>query len=117
MPCSSNRTMCSRGSERYRITTESLTNGFNVNKSSGYTYIGKPRKSIEGGRKVTGSEPYTSDLAIAGMHHARPVLSPYAHAGIGAVDKSEALAVPGVTHVLTAADLNQGTVTQGVLPI
>ncbi len=105
MPCSSNPTICRRGSERYCITTKSLTNVSNVNKSSDYTYIGKPRKSIEGGRKVTGCEPYTSDLVIAGMHHARPVLSPYAHAGIRAVDKSEALTVPGVTHVLTAADL------------
>ncbi len=72
------------------------------------THLGKRRKIIDGFEKVTGSAPYTADLALAGMLYARPVLSVYPHARINAVDTRAALAMPGVVAVLTGQDLNRG---------
>ncbi|MEL6983322.1 MAG: molybdopterin cofactor-binding domain-containing protein, partial [Actinomycetota bacterium] len=48
---------------------------------------------------------YVDDLAPADALHATFVRSVMAHAEIGGVDVSEALAMPGVESVLTAADL------------
>jgi CO/xanthine dehydrogenase Mo-binding subunit len=45
------------------------------------------------------------DLAVAGLHHARLLLSPHASARISGWDAAEALATPGVVAVLSAADL------------
>lgn len=70
-----------------------------------YQYLGKGRKLIEGVDKVTGRTRYAGDITLPGMLHARPVLSPYAHAKIVAIDTSAAEAVPGVVAVLTAQDL------------
>ncbi len=70
-----------------------------------YQYLGKPRKLIDGLEKVTGHVRYPADLALSGMLYARPVLSPYAHAGILAIDTQAAAAMPGVVAVLTAQDL------------
>jgi CO/xanthine dehydrogenase Mo-binding subunit len=70
-----------------------------------YKYIGRGRPLVEGRGKVTGSTRYVADLRLPGMLHGRPILSPYAHARIGSVDKSRAEAVPGVVAVLTAEDL------------
>ena len=70
-----------------------------------YRYLGKPRKSVEGGEKVTGRARYAADVSLPGMLHLRPVLSPYAHAGIVAIDATAAEQIPGVQAVLTARDL------------
>lgn len=67
--------------------------------------LGKPQKLIEGMEKVTGRTRYVADLNLPGMLHARPVLSPYAHARITGMDLAAARAVPGVVAVLTATDL------------
>lgn len=72
---------------------------------STYTYLGHGRKIIDGAEKVTGRARYAGDLALPGMLHARPVLSPYAYATIRSIDLSAAQAVPGVVAVLTAQDL------------
>ncbi|MFN9112499.1 MAG: xanthine dehydrogenase family protein molybdopterin-binding subunit, partial [Bacteroidota bacterium] len=70
-----------------------------------FKVLGKRHKIIDGPEKLTGSAQYTGDLNLPGMLHARPVLSPYAHAKINGIDKTAALAIPGVVAVLTAADL------------
>lgn len=72
---------------------------------SDFSFVGKPTPLIDGGAKVTGHLKYTADLRLPGMLHARFVMSTYAHAKIKGIDKDEALAVPGVHAVLTAADL------------
>jgi CO/xanthine dehydrogenase Mo-binding subunit len=54
---------------------------------------------------VTGRTVYTGDLKLAGLLHARLVLSPYPHARITRVDAEAARAVPGVVGVYTADDL------------
>ncbi|HEY3228634.1 MAG TPA: molybdopterin cofactor-binding domain-containing protein, partial [Roseiflexaceae bacterium] len=72
---------------------------------SAYQYLGKGRKLVEGMEKVTGSALYTGDVRLPGMLHARPVLSPYAHARIVSIDTAAAARMPGVVAVLTAQDL------------
>ena len=61
-----------------------------------YQYLGKGRKSIDGLEKITGRARYVADLTLPGMLHARPVLSPYAHAEIVSVDANAARELPGV---------------------
>ena len=70
-----------------------------------FKYLGKPRPLVEGKEKVTGSARYVADVQLPRMLYARPLLSPYAHAKIIDIDKSEAEALDGVIEVLTADDL------------
>ena len=74
-------------------------------KPETHSYVGKPRKLLEGLGKVAGRARYTGDLSVPGMLHLRPVTSPHAHAKIVSIDKSEAEKVPGVVAVLVASDL------------
>ena len=53
---------------------------------------------------VTGKARYTLDVAMEGMLHLKLLRSPHAHARIRAIDKTAALAVPGVRAVLTHED-------------
>ncbi|MBS0246552.1 MAG: molybdopterin-dependent oxidoreductase [Proteobacteria bacterium] len=53
---------------------------------------------------VTGRARFTLDVAIDGLHHIKLARSPHAHARIRTIDKSAALAVPGVIAVLTHED-------------
>ena len=48
---------------------------------------------------------YVDDIKLPGMLFGAIVRSPYAHASIKSIDKSKALAVPGVVAVLVADDL------------
>src|SRR5579884_1547967 len=70
-----------------------------------HTAVGQRTKRIDAPPKLTGQERFTADLKLPGLLYARTVGSAYAHARIKGVDKSGALAVPGVVAVLTAADL------------
>jgi CO/xanthine dehydrogenase Mo-binding subunit len=67
--------------------------------------IGVPRRRRDGEAKVRGLTRYVGDLPLHGLLHARLVLAAEAHARITEIDKTEALAVPGVVAVLTAEDL------------
>ena len=53
---------------------------------------------------VTGSARYTLDVAMDGLLHLKLLRSPHAHARIRAVDRTAAMAVPGVVAVLTFED-------------
>jgi len=70
-----------------------------------YTHVGKPLRRNDGREKTTGQTKYTADLRLPGLLHARPVLSPYAHARIVRIDTATARNLPGVVAVVTAADL------------
>src|SRR3546814_16028174 len=59
-------------------------------------------------RLLTGRGTFVDDVDRPGMLHACFVRSPFARARIGEIDASEALALPGVHAVLTAADINPG---------
>lgn len=67
--------------------------------------IGCSRKRREDPRFIQGKGNYVDDITMPGMLFGALVRSPYAHARIVSIDKSRALALPGVHAVLTADDL------------
>src|SRR5216683_534576 len=67
--------------------------------------VGQPTKMMDGQAKVTGAVRYVADLPLPGLLYARLVTSLYAHATLKRIDKSKALATPGVVAVLTADDM------------
>ena len=67
--------------------------------------IGRSIPRVDGRPKVTGDAHFAADIGVRGLLHARPVLALPAHALIERIDATEALAIPGVVAVLTAADL------------
>src|SRR6516165_6948449 len=67
--------------------------------------MGAARKRKEDARFIRGQGSYVDDIKLPGMLFGAIVRSPFAHARIKSIDKSKALAVPGVVAVLTADDL------------
>ncbi len=67
--------------------------------------VGHPAKLVDGHAKVTGALRFVADLPVPGLLHARLVTSLYAHANLRRIDKTAALATPGVVAVLTADDM------------
>ncbi len=67
--------------------------------------LGDSRLRKEDARFIQGKGNYVDDIKLPGMVHMDIVRSPYAHARIKKIDKTEALKVPGVIAVLTADDL------------
>jgi carbon-monoxide dehydrogenase large subunit len=74
---------------------------------------GKAVRRIEDPALVRGAGQFTDDLKRAGQTHLVFLRSPHAHAVIKGVDKSAALALPGVLAVYSGADL----VAAGVKPM
>ena len=69
------------------------------------TQIGVRRPRVDAPQKVTGATRFAADVHVPGLLHGRPVLAIEAHAQIARIAVDDALAVPGVLAVLTAADL------------
>lgn len=67
--------------------------------------IGQARPRPDAPAKARGAVRYGADRRVNGVLHARPVLATRAHARVVDVDRSAAMAVPGVVAVLTRADL------------
>jgi carbon-monoxide dehydrogenase large subunit len=67
--------------------------------------VGVSMKRKEDQRFIQGHGDYVDDHSIPGMLHLALVHSPYPHARIVKIDKTAALAVPGVLAVLTGEDL------------
>ena len=67
--------------------------------------MGCKRKRVEDARFTQGKGNYVDDIKLDGMLFGDFVRSPYAHARVTSIDTEEALKVPGVLAVLTAADL------------
>jgi carbon-monoxide dehydrogenase large subunit len=75
--------------------------------------IGAPVRRKEDARLLTGGGRFSDDVDLPGQLYAAIVRSPHAHARIRGIDKSDALASPGVLLVATGADL----VADGIRPI
>lgn len=69
-----------------------------------FAFMGQSLRRKEDPRLLTGGGRYTDDVQLPGMTHAVMIRSPHAHAEIGAIDASDALAMPGVLAVLTGKD-------------
>ena len=67
--------------------------------------IGASPRRTEDKRFITGQGKYTDDVKIWGTHYAAFVRSPHAHATISGMDKSAALAHPGVVAVYDGGEL------------
>ncbi|MET9199708.1 molybdopterin cofactor-binding domain-containing protein [Gordonia sp. NPDC003585] len=63
--------------------------------------VGTSANPIAARRVVTGTEPYTFDVAVDGMLFIRVLPSPHPHARITAIDTTEAATLPGVELILT----------------
>jgi len=68
-------------------------------------YVGASVKRKEDPRLITGSSNYVDDIKLSGIAHVVFVRSIYAHAKIKGIDKSAALAMPGVIDVMDGQDL------------
>ncbi|MDB5798702.1 MAG: carbon monoxide dehydrogenase [Paucimonas sp.] len=69
------------------------------------TGIGASVRRKEDYRFVTGAGRYTDDVQLKAQTYAYFLRSPHAHANIVSIDKTAALAAPGVIAVLTGEDL------------
>src|SRR6266852_5795149 len=74
-------------------------------KTTQHNSVGRATRRQDAPDKLTGRTRYAGDVSVAGMLHARLVLSPYAHARILSIDTSAAEAVPGVQAVYTSETL------------
>ncbi len=67
--------------------------------------VGQKERRVDARPLVTGAPVYASEFEQPHMLHARILHSPHAHANIMRIDKSKALALPGVLAVLTWEDV------------
>lgn len=77
----------------------------NLDRLAALEGMGCSRKRREDPRFIQGKGTYVDDVKMPGMLFGAMVRSPYAHARILKIDKSRALAHPGVHAVLTSDDL------------
>jgi xanthine dehydrogenase molybdenum-binding subunit len=70
-----------------------------------YRYIGKALPRRDAREIVTGGTRYVEDLSFSNLLHGKVLRSPHPHASVVKVDKSRALALPGVKAVLTWEDV------------
>src|SRR5262249_3821027 len=80
------------------------------------TGFGASVKRKEDPALLRGEGRYVDDIHLPGMLHAAFVRSPHAHARVGRIDKTAALAVAGVHAVIAYADLPE-SVRRQTLPL
>lgn len=64
-------------------------------------YIGRPQSRVDGRAKVTGEAKYAAEYNVPDLAYGYVVSSEIAKGRITKIDASQALALPGVLHVLT----------------
>jgi selenium-dependent xanthine dehydrogenase len=74
-------------------------------KGTGKSGIGTSAARLGGMEQALGNKAFVDDLRVAGMLHGAMVLTPHPRAKVLGIDSSAALAMPGVTRVLTAGDV------------
>lgn len=67
--------------------------------------VGQPARKIDAEKLARGRPVFTDDIKLEGMLYGALLTSPHAHARIKSINKSKALALPGVHYVLTHKDL------------
>src|SRR5471032_1517684 len=74
------------------------------NPETAYRFIGQPMVRNADARLITGQGQFSDDFDFPGQTYAAMVRSQHPHARIVSVDKSSALAMPGVLGIYTGAD-------------
>jgi CO/xanthine dehydrogenase Mo-binding subunit/aerobic-type carbon monoxide dehydrogenase small subunit (CoxS/CutS family) len=67
--------------------------------------IGDSPSKYRGFEQALGERPFVDDMSVPGMLHGGMVLSEHPRAKVNAIDVSEALKMPGVVRIFTAADV------------
>jgi 2-furoyl-CoA dehydrogenase large subunit len=75
-----------------------------------FRYISSDRRVREDRRFVVGKGRYVADIGVAGARHVAVVACPHPAARIVSIDKTAALAMPGVRYVLDGRELAEATV-------
>jgi CO/xanthine dehydrogenase Mo-binding subunit/aerobic-type carbon monoxide dehydrogenase small subunit (CoxS/CutS family) len=88
----------------YRGVEDALNGVNNIEDAVAGTAFGRSLPAPAGPEVVRGAARYTFDVAMEGMLHIKMLRSPHPHARIISIDKTAALAVPGVHAVLTFED-------------
>ena len=89
----------------YRAIDDAIAGVRNVEDADAGAACGHNTPAPAGPDVVTGKARFTLDVAPQGLLHMKLARSPHAHARIRAIDKSAALAVPGVQAVFTYEDV------------
>src|ERR1700723_1859961 len=88
----------------YCSIEDALNGKTNVETADAGDAFGRSLPAPAGPLVVRGAERYTFDTEIEGLLHVKMLRSPHPHARIISIDRSAALAVPGVHAVLTHED-------------
>jgi putative selenate reductase molybdopterin-binding subunit len=89
----------------YRAIEDALNGITTVEDAAEGTAFGRSLPAPAGPQVVRGTARYTFDVAIEGMLHIKMARSPHPHAKILSIDRTAALAMPGVHMVLTSEDV------------
>jgi CO/xanthine dehydrogenase Mo-binding subunit/aerobic-type carbon monoxide dehydrogenase small subunit (CoxS/CutS family) len=88
----------------YRSIEDALNGRKNIENAAAGSAFGRSLPAPAGPLVVRGAARYTFDTEIEGLLHIKILRSPHPHAKIISIDKSAALALPGVHAVLTHED-------------
>jgi putative selenate reductase molybdopterin-binding subunit len=88
----------------YRAIEDALNGINNIEDAAAGSAFGRSLPAPGGPQVVRGAARYTFDTAIDGLLHIKMLRSPHPHAKIVSINKTAALAVPGVHAVLTHED-------------
>jgi len=89
----------------YRAIEDALNGVSNIEDAAAGSAFGRSLPAPAGPQVVRGAARYTFDVAMEGLLHIKLLRSPHPHARILSIDKTAALAVPGVHTVLTSEDV------------
>ena len=89
----------------YRAIEDAVNGVCDIEQAKPGQAVGTSVGAPAGAGVVTGTVEFTMDTHLEGMLHLKVLHSPHAHARIVSIDKSAALAVPGVHRVYTWEDV------------